>query len=195
MILFHVSRSLRLTCSPVCDKPLTPSHPTHASTQRHTHRSLVSQTHIPQAHRSISTLPRVAGVSQTETQAHTHTEVPRGLDAQPQKHNSLTHTKASHPRRKQAAQGMLVALLRHAQLKDTQRSTDTDTPRRTHHPRDSPVGRPGPTATHTETKAQIQTETKTGGDTQPAALTQAQACTPGPRQRQIHAQRFRCGHM
>lgn len=90
---------------------------------------------------------------------------------------------------------MLAALLRHAQLKDTQRSTDTDTPRCTHRPRDSPVGRPRPTATHTETKAQIQTETKTGSDTQPAARAQAQACTPGHRQRQIHAQRFRCGHM
>lgn len=43
---------------------------------------------------------------------------------------------------------------------------------------------------HTETKAQIHTETKTGTDTQPAVHTQAQACTPGHRQRQINAQRF-----
>lgn len=192
-----MSRSLRLTCSPVCDKPLTPSHPPHASTHRGTHTDPWSHKHT--SHRHTGAFPHYHAWRESHERkhkAHTHTAVPRGLDPQPQKHNSsLTHTKATHQRRKQAVQGMLAALLRHAQLKDTQRSTDTDTPRRTHHPRDSPVGRPRPTATYTETKAQIQTETKTDSDTQPAARAQAQACTPRHRQRQIHAQRFSCGHM
>jgi hypothetical protein len=70
VILFHVSRSLRLTCSPVCDKP---SHPTHTHTETHTcrgteiHTSTLSQTQL-----SIARLHTIHSMAHTLAHAQIH---------------------------------------------------------------------------------------------------------------------------
>lgn len=139
VILFHVSRSLRLTCSPVCDKPLTPNTHIHTQTHRDTRRSLVSQTHLPQTHISISILQRMAD---SHVQIHKHTltlkDTPRSRSTVSKAQCSPTHTKATQteiqtggPGGCSRSRGMLAALLRHAQIKDARCPTGTDTRRHT----------------------------------------------------------------